>query len=166
MRGAAIPLMFGVAMVYVLRNSANASVEVSYLMSGQAGSLGSMLTMMADGLGYLFRNFYLWVSPLVGVVGSFVSGSNTVSNTLFAGLQFETAILVGLPQVIVLALQNTGGAIGNMICVNNVVSACTTTGINGNEGKIMRKNILPCLLIWAVLAGSAAIIFGIFFFKY
>ena len=162
-RGAAIPLMFGVAMVYVLRNSANASVEVSYLMSGKAGSLGSMLTMMADGLGYLFRNFYLWVSPLVGVVGSFVSGSNTVSNTLFAGLQFETAILVGLPQVIVLALQNTGGAIGNMICVNNVVSACTTTGINGNEGRIMRKNILPCLLIWVVLAGSAAIIIGIFF---
>ena len=51
----------------------------------------------------------------------------------------------------------------NMICVNNVVSACNTTGINGNEGRIMRKNILPCLLIWAVLAGSAAIIIGIFF---
>ena len=162
-RGAAIPLLFGVAMVYVLRNSANASVEVSYLMSGEAGSLGSMLTMMADGLGYLFKRFYLWVSPLVGIVGSFVSGSNTVSNTLFGGLQFETAALVGLPQVIVLALQNVGGAIGNMICVNNVVSACATTRMSGNEGRIIRMNFVPCLLIWLLLSGAATIIVGAFF---
>lgn len=66
------------------------------------------------------------MAPLVGVVGSFISGSATVSNTLFAGLQFETAAMVGLPQVIVLALQGAGGAIGNMICVNNVVSGCAS----------------------------------------
>ncbi|MCR5088529.1 MAG: L-lactate permease [Oscillospiraceae bacterium] len=157
-RGAALPLLFGVGMVYILRNSANPSLEVSYLISGKTAGLGSMLTMMADGLGYLFRDFYLWVSPLVGVVGAFISGSNTVSNTLFSGLQFETAMLVGLPQVIVLALQNSGGAIGNMICVNNVVSACATTGMSGKEGRIMRLNIIPCLLFWLLLSGAAAIL--------
>ncbi len=160
-RGAAIPLLFGVAMVYVFRNSANPSVEVSYLMSGNQAGLGSMLTMMADGLGYLFRDIYIWVSPVVGVVGSFISGSNTVSNTLFAGLQFETAVLIGLPQVIVLALQNTGGAIGNMICVNNVVSACATTGISGKEGRIIRINLIPCLLFWLLLCISATVIIGL-----
>lgn len=116
--------------------------------------------MMADGLGYLFRGIYLWVAPLVGTVGSFVSGSNTVSNTLFAGLQFETALLVGLPQVIVLALQNAGGAIGNMICVNNVVSACATTGITGKEGRIIRLNLIPCLLLCVLLSGAAVVIVG------
>ena len=154
-RGAAIPLMFGVGIVYILRNSANVSVEVSYLMNGKIAGLSSMLTMMADGLGYLFKDFYLWVSPLIGVIGSFISGSNTVSNTLFAGLQFETAVLVGLPQVVVLALQNTGGAIGNMICVNNVVSACATTGMSGNEGRIIRLNIIPCVLFWILLSCCA-----------
>ncbi|MBQ6002063.1 MAG: L-lactate permease [Synergistaceae bacterium] len=154
-RGAAIPLMFGVGIVYILRNSANVSVEVSYLMNGKVAGLSSMLTMMADGLGYLFKDFYLWVSPLIGVIGSFISGSNTVSNTLFAGLQFETAVLVGLPQVVVLALQNTGGAIGNMICVNNVVSACATTGMSGNEGRIIRLNIIPCVLFWILLSCCA-----------
>ncbi len=157
-RGAGIPLLFGVGMVYVLRNSANPDVMVSYLMSGKEAELGSMLAMMADGLGYLFRSLYLWVAPLVGVVGAFISGSNTVSNTLFGGLQLETAILVGLPQVIVVALQNTGGAIGNMICINNVVSASATTGINGKEGQIIRLNVLPCLLFWILLSGSATLI--------
>ncbi|MBR0080687.1 MAG: L-lactate permease [Synergistaceae bacterium] len=149
---AAIPLMFGVSMVYVLRNSANPALEVSYLMNGKIAGLSSMLTMMADGLGYLFRDFYLWVSPLIGIVGAFISGSNTVSNTLFAGLQFETAVLVGLPQVLVIALQNAGGAVGNMICVNNVVSACATTGVSGNEGRIIRINIIPCTLFWLMLS--------------
>lgn len=162
-RGAAIPLMFGMGMVYIMRNTANLSLDVTYLMSGEVAGLGSMLTMMADGLAYLFKDFYLWVAPLVGVVGSFISGSNTVSNTLFAGLQFETAIMVGLPSVIVLALQNAGGAIGNMICVNNVVSACATTGMSGNEGKIIRLNIIPCLLFWFLLAGSATIFVGAFY---
>jgi lactate permease len=146
-----------------MRNTANFSLEVTYLMGGGTAGLGSMLTMMADGLAYLFRDFYLWVAPLVGVVGSFISGSNTVSNTLFAGLQFETSIMVGLPSVIVLALQNTGGAIGNMICVNNVVSACATTGMSGNEGKIIRLNIIPCLLFWLLLAGGATILVGAFY---
>ena len=162
-RGAAIPLLFGVSMVYVLRNSANDAVQVTYLMNDKTAGLGSMLTMMADGLGYLFKDIYMWVAPLVGVTGSFISGSNTVSNTLFSGLQFETATLIGLPQVIILALQNTGGAIGNMICVNNVVSACATTNISGKEGRIIRLNIVPCLLLSILLSIVATIICKIVF---
>jgi lactate permease len=33
-----------------------------------------------------------------------------------------------------------------MICVNNVVAACATTGTLGNEGKIIKINIVPCLI--------------------
>ncbi len=144
-KGAAIALLFGVAMVYIFRNSANDGVTVTYLMDGAEKGLGSMLTMMADGLGSIFRGAYIIIAPLIGVLGSFMSGSNTVSNTLFSGLQFETATMVALPQVIIVALQNNGGAIGNMVCVNNVVSACATTGTIGNEGKIIRTNFIPCI---------------------
>ncbi|MEI3259683.1 MAG: L-lactate permease [Faecalimonas umbilicata] len=63
-----------------------------------------------------------------------MSGSCTVSNTLFSSLQFKTATLLAMPQVLIVALQNMGGAIGNMICVNNIVSVCATTGTMGNEG--------------------------------
>ena len=80
-----------------------------------------------------------------------MSGSNTVSNMLFAPLQYETATLVELSPIIVLALQNIGGAAGNMICVNNVVSVCATTGVAGNEGRIIRINLLPCL-VYCVIA--------------
>lgn len=150
-KGAAIALLFGCAMVYIFRNSANPDIQVVYRIDGATKGLGSMLTMMADGLGSIFKSAYIIIAPLVGVLGAFMSGSNTVSNTLFSGLQFETATMVALPQVMIVALQNNGGAIGNMICVNNVVSACATTGTNGNEGRIIKTNFIPCICFCVIV---------------
>ncbi|QAT49271.1 L-lactate permease [Caproiciproducens sp. NJN-50] len=139
-KGAAIALFFGVAMVYVFRYS-----------NVNASGLDSMLFLMAKGLADIAGKAFVVVSPLIGVLGAFMSGSNTVSNTLFAGLQFETASILLMPEVLIVALQNMGGAIGNMICVNNVVAACATTGTNGNEGRIIRTNIWPCLIYCAIV---------------
>ena len=148
--GAFIALLFGCAMVYVYRNTTTMANLPAGLQAIQA-SLGStstptMLLVMAKALADLFKNAYVVVAPLIGVLGAFMSGSNTVSNTLFASLQFETASLIGISPLIVCAMQNIGGAAGNMICVNNVVAACATTGTLGNEGKIIKINIVPCLI--------------------
>lgn len=100
-----------------------------------------------------FPNLYLVTQPasFVGVLGAFISGSCTVSDTLFAALQYETAGLLGLPQVLVLAMQNCGGVIGNMICVNNIVAVCATTGTIGSEGRLIKSHVLPCVLYAAVI---------------
>ena len=135
-KGAAIALFFGVAMVNIFRYTNFSSDHVD----------GSMLLIMAKGLTNLAGQAYIVMAPLIGVLGSFMSGSNTVSNTLFSSLQFEAASLVSIPAVVIVALQNCGGAIGNMVCVNNVVSVCATTGVTGNEGKIIKFNAVPCVL--------------------
>ena len=135
-KGAAIALFFGVAMVNIFRYTNFSSDHVD----------GSMLLIMARGLTNLAGQAYIIMAPLIGVLGAFMSGSNTVSNTLFSSLQFEAANLVSIPAVIIVALQNCGGAIGNMVCVNNVVSVCATTGTSGNEGKIIKFNAVPCFI--------------------
>jgi lactate permease len=140
LKGAAIALLFGCALVAIFRNTAN-----------EALGLGSMLNEMAKGLASIFKGAYFIIAPFIGVLGSFMSGSNTVSNTLFSSLQFETATILGMNTVLIVALQNQGGAIGNMVCVNNVVSACATTGTNGNEGKIIRTNALPMVIFCIVV---------------
>lgn len=134
--GATIALFFGVSMVYIYRNTG---------MNAQLSN-ESMLFAMAEALAKIFQSAYILIAPIIGVLGAFMSGSNTVSNTLFAGLQFQTATLVHMSPVLIVALQNIGGAAGNMICVNNVVAACATTGTIGNEGKIIKTNALPCLI--------------------
>lgn len=151
--GAAIALFFGVSMVYIYRNT------------GMAAQLTdkSMLYVMALGLAQIFQGAYVIIAPVIGVLGAFMSGSNTVSNTLFSGLQFQTATLVHMSPVLIVALQNIGGAAGNMICVNNVVAACATTGTMGNEGKIIKTNALPCLIycVLAILVLGGMIVFGV-----
>ena len=145
--GAFIAIIFGTAMVAIYRNT---TINATYTDA-------SMLLCMAQALADVFKSVYIVIAPIIGVLGAFMSGSNTVSNTLFAALQFETATLLAMPQVIIVALQSIGGAAGNMICVNNVVSACATTGTIGNEGKVIRTNLLPCLyycLIVIVLLGG------------
>lgn len=136
-KGAAIALFFGVSMVYIYRNTGmNASLTDH-----------SMLYAMAETIASVSRGAYIAVAPLVGVLGSFMSGSNTVSNILFSGLQYQTALLVEMSPVIIIALQNIGAAMGNMVCVNNVVAVCATTGTSGREGRIIRINILPCVIL-------------------
>ena len=150
--GAAIALMFGIAMVQLFR--------FSFVNSS---GLDSMLLEMAEGLAALAGKAYIVVAPLIGVVGAFISGSATVSTTLFASLQFETATILVLPQLMIVAMQIAGGAMGNMVCVNNIVAACTTCGTSGAEGRLIRSNVLPmliyCGLIVCILGG--AILLGV-----
>lgn len=159
--GAAVALLFGVAMVNLYRYTCNAEIGMS-VAKGAVEEFtfanSSMLYIMANALANIFQGAYFIIAPLIGVLGAFMSGSCTVSNTLFSSLQFETATLVGLSQVLIVALQNMGGAMGNMICVNNIVSVCATTGTNGNEGKLIRTNIVPCIIYCTV----AVVVVGIF----
>lgn len=159
-KGAAIALLFGVAMVNIFRFT-KMPVEMVPAGVGEGVSY-SMLYAMAKGLADIAGSAYLVIAPFIGVLGAYMSGSNTVSNTLFSSLQFTTAGIVHLPYVLIVALQNNGGAIGNMVCVNNVVSACATTGTNGNEGKIIKTNIIPCatFCIIVVIVMAIAIIMG------
>lgn len=163
--GAAIALLFGVAMVNLYRFTSNADIGMSVL-SGEAADTftyanSSMLYVMAHALANIFHGAYFIVAPLIGVLGAFMSGSCTVSNTLFSSLQFETATLLAMPQVLIVALQNMGGAIGNMTCVNNIVSVCATTGTSGNEGKLIKTNIIPCLIYCAVVATIVGIFLAV-----
>jgi len=144
--GAAIALFAGVALVQLMLNS-----------GVNSAGLDSMLTEMAKSIATLAGDAYIFVAPLIGVLGAFMSGSNTVSNILFSSLQFETATILELPQVLIVGLQVVGGGIGNMVCVNNVVAVCATLGIIGVEGKLIRRNAIP-MLIYSVLVALVAVV--------
>ena len=138
--GASIALIFGFALVYLYRYS-----------NANAAGYDSMLLSMAKGMAELAGDNYFYIAPVIGSVGAFMFGSNTVSNIMFTPLQFETASLLSIPPVIIVALQNQGGAIGNMICINNIVAVCATTGIVGAEGKLIRTNIVPWFIFYVIL---------------
>ena len=139
--GASIAILFGVALVQLMLKS-----DVN-----QIGADG-MMHLMALSLAAVFGSCYFLVAPIIGVLGSFVSGSNTTSNMLFTGMQYQAAIASGISPILIVALQSIGGAIGNMVCVNNIVAVCSTVGVIGSEGKIIRKNIIPALFYVAIIS--------------
>ncbi len=141
--GAAVAVIFGLALVQILRYSGSNDVNDN--------SLKSMIFYMAQALSKVGKTAYIAISPLIGNLGAFVSGSNTVSNTLFTNLQYQSAMNLELDGALVVAMQVIGGAVGNMICVNNVVAASATVATNGKEGKIIRTNIIPALIYTAVV---------------
>jgi len=140
---AAIALFFTLGMVFIMMNS------------GESAEIDSMLIVMADATAGVAGSIWYLAAPVVGLLGTFISGSNTVSNIMFGAFQLNTATQTGLQEVPVLALQTVGGAAGNMICIHNVVAVLTTVGLLGKEGAVIRKN-LPVSLLYALIAGGLA----------
>jgi lactate permease len=84
-------------------------------------------------------------APVIGAVGAFIAGSNTVSNLMFAEFQYNIASQLDLSNPLIVALQAVGAAAGNMIAIHNIVAASATVGMIGREGVILRKTIIPTL---------------------
>jgi len=144
MIGASVALLFAVPMVQV------------FIQSGQASEYASMPLVLAQGVSAVSGSAWPMFSPIIGALGAFIAGSNTVSNMMFSLFQFATAVQIDLnanQAAFVVALQAVGGAAGNMICVHNVVAASATVGLIGREGDVIRKALIP--MTYYVLAAGA-----------
>lgn len=128
---ASMALVFTVPMVQIFINS----------NAGGAG-LPAMPTALADAVANLSGSAWPLFAPLIGGMGAFVAGSNTISNMMFSLFQFQTALRIETNPLWGVALQAVGGAAGNVICVHNVVAACAVVGLNGREGDVLRKTSL------------------------
>lgn len=107
----------------------------------------SMPVAMAQSVMDVFKGAWPLVDSFVGALGAFISGSNTVSNMLFSLFQYSIADELGISHIITVALQNVGGALGNLINVQKVVTGCATVGLIGIEGLIIKRNLKPLLLL-------------------
>lgn len=92
------------------------------------------------------------LAPFIGVLGTFVTGSATASNILFAGFQDATASALGLQRPMMQAAQSFGAAVGNVICPHNVVAGGATVGLSGREGEVLRGT-LPAALVYGAAGG-------------
>ena len=105
----------------------------------------AMATVCANAVGQAWPA----LASYIGGLGAFITGSNTVSDMLFADFQWDVATKLGynmMQHISVVAAQGTGGAAGNMICIHNIVAACAVLGLIGREGQILRLTIWPFLL--------------------
>jgi lactate permease len=147
MKSPAVALLFAVAMVEILKQSGN-----------NAADYKSMPLTMALAAAAVVGQAWPLFASYVGALGSFITGSNTVSDLLFANFQYDLASTIGASHEIIVALQAVGGAMGNMICVHNVVAASATVGLVGLEGLIIRRTLIP-MLLYGIIVGIMGLLF-------
>jgi lactate permease len=149
----ALALLFAVALVRV------------FIDSGSNGSgLDSMPIVLAEYVAYVAGGSWPFFAPMIGALGAFVAGSNTVSDLMFGLFQYGVADRIGASHLVILGLQAVGGAAGNMITVHNVVAASATVGLVGREGILISRTILP-MTYYVVFAGLLGLLFACVLFQ-
>jgi L-lactate permease len=101
------------------------------------------------------QSLQIVVQPFIGAVGSFITGSATMSNLLFAG-SLSTIALAQQP--LFMSLLHTGSAVGNAISLQNIVMVKSVIPENISESRILKFN-LPIVGIYIVLVVVSALIY-------
>ncbi|AVS62945.1 L-lactate permease [Paracidovorax avenae] len=109
--------------------------------------LSATLALALAHTGHAFTFF----SPFLGWIGVFLTGSDTSANALFAALQATTAQQLGLPQVLTVAANTTGGVTGKMISPQSIAIACAAVGLAGRESDLFRFTVKHSLVFAAII---------------
>ena len=118
---------------------------LAYVMnqSGQTTTLG----LWAAGAGGAFA----LLSPIIGWLGTAVTGSDTSSNSLFGALQVAAAKESGISSTLLAAANSSGGVMGKMISPQNLAIGAAAVGLGGKEGDLFRRVIGWSLLLLVIM---------------
>jgi len=135
-----------------------ALIFVNMMMLGDSsGQNSAAVAQIGHHLAQITGANWTFFAPLLGALGSFFSGSATISNLTFAGIQTTIAEQLSLPLTTILALQSVGAAMGNMVCINNIVAVTAILGLQNRDGDILKSTSL-ILAVFAVVAGGMGVL--------
>ena len=124
---------------------------------GYSGMTSSIAILLANLTG----SFYPALAPLVGIIGTFVTGSTTSAGVIFAQMQAEVAGILGVDAVQLVAANMAGGAIGKLISPQSIAIAVaaigTIEGVKSTDSAIMSKTIKYCVLFGAIVCAMSYI---------
>jgi L-lactate permease len=141
------PSTLGKTFVKTLQHLRLPIITIAFILSiSTVMNYSGMTTSMALALsrtGWLFPFFSAWL----GMLGVFLTGSDTSSNTLFGPLQATTAKVLGLDPVLMGATNSAAGVMGKMISPQNLSVGAAGVGAVGREGEIFLKVIGHSLIL-------------------
>jgi lactate permease len=147
------PGSLGRILMRVAKGAVNSSLGIVAMVGlSVIMSHSGMTNILALGISQVFgAALYPLVTPFIGALGAFITGSNNNSNVLFAALQQRTAELLGLSVSLILASQTAGGSLGSIMAPAKVIVGASTVGLGDRESAIMSKlliyGLLPVLFV-------------------
>lgn len=127
---------------------------ISIVAAAKVMSYSGMISSIAIVLVKVSGSYFTILSPMLGTLGTFVTGSDLSSNVLFGSLQKEVALSINANPYWLAAANTAGATAGKMISPQSIAVATSAIGLAGSEGKIFSKTIkfsLGYLLIICVI---------------
>lgn len=115
---------------------------------GYSGMIADIATFFVSTLG----SFYPFVAPLIGALGTFVTGSGTSSEVLFGNVQIEAAASIGANPYWLAAANSLGTGAGKMLAPQSIAIGCAACALNGKDGEILGKIFKYALAFMIVMA--------------
>ncbi|MGL4336741.1 MAG: L-lactate permease [Turicibacter sp.] len=123
-----------------------------------SGMINAIAIVLVTATGSLFP----LISPMLGALGTFVTGSDTSANLLFGTLQTQVASQIGVSEYWLAAANTAGATIGKMISPQSVAIAASATGLVGEEGNMLGQTVKYCL-VGVILLGIIIYFGGMFY---
>ena len=127
-----------------------------------------MTVLLARTIATGTQETFPLISPYIGVLGTFMTGSNTNSNVMFGLLQYETAQALGITSITIASVQSIGGSLGSSIAPAKVLVGTAIVGISEKKpdkdlyGEVMKRTIPYCLILVLLVGIQAWIVINLF----
>lgn len=158
-QGASFGAMLRLA-IKTLRQMGKSAITIICIVAlakvlGYSGMINTMAVALAAAAG----TFYPLVAPLLGMLGTFITGSDTSSGLLFGQLQKQVALSIGASPAWVVAANSSGACVGKIISLQSIAIAGIAANLTGKEGRLLivcMQYAVPLILILGILiyAGS------------
>jgi lactate permease len=107
-----------------------------------------LLASVTAGLGLL----YPLLAPFLGLLGGFISGTETSAIAMFTRYHVETSNLIGANSMVVAASNGVGGGLASVLSPAKIQNAAAVIDEIGIEGQVIRYGLIVAVLMTLVTA--------------
>jgi len=112
----------------------------------------NMVHVLADAAADIFGNLYPLTAPFLGLLGGFVSGSETSSIAMLTALHLSTAEKIGAVGLLIAAASGIGGGLASVISPAKLQNASAAIDRIGEEAQVIRTTFVISLIITGICA--------------
>jgi lactate permease len=150
--------------------SAAVFFAIAYIInhSGKSGALSSdgrwlvdpgfnMVALVANASAHYLGRMYTLVSPYLGLLAGFISGSETSAIAMLTRLHLDTAARIGSSGLIIGAASAVGGGLASVISPAKLQNAAAAIDRIGMETEVIKTVVVIAVVIVLAVAGLAFI---------
>jgi lactate permease len=112
----------------------------------------NMVHIVAEASTRVFGALYPLAAPFLGLLGGFISGSETSSIAMLTALHLSAAESIGAAGVLIAAASGIGGGLASVISPAKLQNASASIDRIGEEAQVLRTTFVISLIITAVCA--------------